>query len=583
MQEILLVLLLIIGGLVMLSIWLWRRQAHAQIPENVALSHTMTQLAEQLTLLQQVIDASPDAMFVIGRDGRYRLSNPTHAATVAGTSVASLIGKTAYDLFPTQTADAFAQEDALVRRTRQIFNNEIPHISTTGGLQWHQVIKVPLLDASGEVENISAVVRDVSHSKAIQDRLNARIAQFHLLSHIDTEISSSLELSRVTMYALDMLVRLSVADAGYIAALQDDAESLAIVAVLGSYTTSTLGTLIMPDRGIVGRVISEQMPERILDVTADADYIADIACTKAMIVLPLVSQDQLVGVIRLETSRPERFTDDIYEFSQLVAARIALAVDNARLYHIVQQRLDEAQTLYDEMSRLEQLKTDMIRIASHDLKNPLAVVEGYLMLLMMDTASFDASTCDMLGEMQKATGRMNRILLDILSLEKINQRARGNFKPFELVQSVRSAYEEFEPQATAKQQRMTLNIAADADVQVNGDEIQLYEAITNLISNAIKYTPDNGIIDIQLQATTDHLTFSVRDSGYGIPLAMQARLFEPFYRAKTDETRAIDGTGLGLHLVKNIVERHGGHMLFESEHGKGSLFGFTLPMPNILL
>jgi two-component system phosphate regulon sensor histidine kinase PhoR len=112
---------------------------------------------------------------------------------------------------------------------------------------------------------------------------------------------------------------------------------------------------------------------------------------------------------------------------------------------------------------------------------------------------------------------------------------------------------------------------------VEGDKTQLYEAITNLISNAIKYTPSEGTITVSLSCEDEKISFRVQDTGYGIPADRQERLFEPFYRARVEGTESTEGTGLGLHLVKNVVERHGGTMMFKSEFQKGSLFGFTLP------
>ena len=107
--------------------------------------------------------------------------------------------------------------------------------------------------------------------------------------------------------------------------------------------------------------------------------------------------------------------------------------------------------------------------------------------------------------------------------------------------------------------------------------MQLREAVTNLISNAIKYTPPGGTVRVRLYTETDQIAFAVTDTGVGIPAEMQAKLFHPFYRVRTRETVKIEGTGLGLYLVKGIVERHSGSMFLQSEYGTGSTFGFRLP------
>ena len=112
---------------------------------------------------------------------------------------------------------------------------------------------------------------------------------------------------------------------------------------------------------------------------------------------------------------------------------------------------------------------------------------------------------------------------------------------------------------------------------MSGDPAQLREAIDNLIGNAIKYTPDNGAVRVRLEQNAGRVIFEVKDNGLGIPDDQQERLFQPFFRASNAKASTIEGTGLGLHLVKNIIERHGGKMRFKSVVGQGSLFGFELP------
>jgi two-component system, OmpR family, phosphate regulon sensor histidine kinase PhoR len=113
---------------------------------------------------------------------------------------------------------------------------------------------------------------------------------------------------------------------------------------------------------------------------------------------------------------------------------------------------------------------------------------------------------------------------------------------------------------------------------VTGDEAQLQEAFVNILMNAIKYTPANGRIQIRLRQQDAFALLEIQDSGFGIPDELQPNLFRPFYRAKTQDTANIPGTGLGLHLVKNIIERHQGRMIFQSTYGSGSTFGFILPL-----
>jgi two-component system phosphate regulon sensor histidine kinase PhoR len=118
----------------------------------------------------------------------------------------------------------------------------------------------------------------------------------------------------------------------------------------------------------------------------------------------------------------------------------------------------------------------------------------------------------------------------------------------------------------------------DTPVIVVGNRTLLHETADNLLNNAIKYTPTGGQITVTLRLEEKQVIFEVQDSGFGIPQDQQDRLFQPFFRAQTKETRSIKGTGLGLHIVKSIIERHHGTLRFKSTYGAGSTFGFALPL-----
>lgn len=429
-------------------------------------------------------------------------------------------------------------------------------------------------DMSGEARHIQAIARDITERKRIEKSLNTRLELSAVLQQVDEELNSSLKLEHVVQVALDAAMRLSRAQAGYVALIED--EELRVSYMIGKYPPQLLNSVIHHDMGIVGRVLVNQLPELITNVSADPDYVAHIPGMTGLMALPLISQERLVGIIQLLTNR-DSFNDEIFELMMLLSGRIAVSIENSRLHDYVIRQLDETQILYQQVSRLEHLKTDMIRIASHDLKAPLHILDGYITLLQEDKEQFDEFYWNYFDAMGRATGRMEQMLTDILSLERINQRATGqNTEEFTLSDLIETAVEEFRPLAQAKQQSMVTHIEANTP-PIRGDKTQLYEAMTNLISNAIKYTPENGTITVTLTCDNEHVIFKVEDTGYGIPEDRQVRLFEPFYRARVEGTESAEGTGLGLHLVKSVVERHGGTMQFKSEYQKGSLFGFTLP------
>ncbi len=249
-------------------------------------------------------------------------------------------------------------------------------------------------------------------------------------------------------------------------------------------------------------------------------------------------------------------------------------------YAIANKRAEnELARLYERVSRLEQTKTDMLRIASHDLRNPLMSVMSALQLLQMDHAqAFDPDQQRYLNTIQREAQRMHQIIRDILSAERAEIYAAGQSQEeINLCELVRGVCADFASRAEEHAQVLNM-LLPDTPLLVHGDAVQLQEALENLISNAIKYTPAGGRITIQLFQQGQQAVLKVEDTGYGIAPEQQHRLFRPFSRIRTRENMAIEGTGLGLHLVKNIIERHNGQIIFDSVHGQGSVFGFALPL-----
>lgn len=262
---------------------------------------------------------------------------------------------------------------------------------------------------------------------------------------------------------------------------------------------------------------------------------------------------------------------DYLQKSAINATLLERAIRYAVRQQYNQNRLED---LVQQVSHLEQLKTDMIRIAAHDLRNPLTVIFGYIDLLQSDLKDkLEPDYFQYLVQIKSSVEHMRQIVGDILSLERIAELSGGYTDPVDFSKIVREVYDRYATQATHD---FELELP-DETVIVYGAKAELREAVANLLSNAVKYTPENGRIVVHLSVDADVALFTVTDNGYGIPLEMQDKLFQPFYRAKSKETRMIDGTGLGLHLVKNIIERHNGHIHFESEYLKGSTFGFMLP------
>lgn len=226
--------------------------------------------------------------------------------------------------------------------------------------------------------------------------------------------------------------------------------------------------------------------------------------------------------------------------------------------------------------QLNELKTYMLRMLSHDLGNPLSRILGYSQLLIHDEAMQSETASQFLEYIINDGEEMDRIITDVLNLEH-TRSAEIVLEKIDLTRLIKDIVERNTHEMTARQQIGATDLPNEP-VYVAGNRRQLIQAITNLLSNAIKYTPAGGHVSLKLTpAVDDTIQLVVADTGYGIPEDSQANIFKEFYRVKTQATTGITGSGLGLSLVKVVVEAHQGRIWFDSVEEVGSKFYIELP------
>lgn len=226
--------------------------------------------------------------------------------------------------------------------------------------------------------------------------------------------------------------------------------------------------------------------------------------------------------------------------------------------------------------KLERVKNEFIATASHDLRNPIAAMDGFSRLIEK-AGPLNETQSEFVKRIQNAAENMVELVDNMLDLAKMDLGTEPKLETINLTQLLHEIADEFQPQAQAKSQLLTL-VKSRSGLTVQADVLQLRQAIRNLINNAIKYTPNGGTITLSLEPQTDMAKISIQDTGYGIPSDDLPFIFDRFYRAQSRETKDIQGNGLGLAIVKSIIERHAGQMSVESKLGVGSCFSFTLPV-----
>lgn len=223
---------------------------------------------------------------------------------------------------------------------------------------------------------------------------------------------------------------------------------------------------------------------------------------------------------------------------------------------------------------LEQMKNEFVNTVSHDLKNPISTI--MLAAGLMDrVGDLNEQQVQMKKRITKTAEYMNELVGDLLDLGRIEAGMGFTAVPLDLTELVQETLVTLRPNAEARQQQLkdTLEIG----IEVSGDRGRLRQVILNLIGNAIKYTPDGGLVEVRLASTNSCARLQVIDDGIGIAARHLPYVFDKFYRVTSEETEQIKGTGLGLAICKGIVEAHDGRVRVESAPGKGSCFTVELP------
>lgn len=277
----------------------------------------------------------------------------------------------------------------------------------------------------------------------------------------------------------------------------------------------------------------------------------------------------IVGTFCVSDTEPRIWTDEELSLLEDLATLAATEIE-LRAELIARDRLNE------RLQFLERLKTDMLRIASHDLRNPLSIIIGYLSLFALDEDQFSAAHNTYFHGMNQATQKIRKIVDDIMLIQNIEKTddtpLTDDVNLAELVKMAHASYAQ-----AAAEKNIQFEVKLDTkSTFIKGNYDHLQRAINNLVDNALKFTPENGVVMLSLCHVENMSRVEVTDTGYGIAPELHGQLFKPLSRVRSKQTVDIEGTGIGLYIVKWIIDHHDGRVYFQSEPDKGSTFGFEL-------
>lgn len=290
----------------------------------------------------------------------------------------------------------------------------------------------------------------------------------------------------------------------------------------------------------------------------------------AYCVQPLIAQDKLYGTLGFGSRSRQEFTLSEQELFQAICDQIAIAIERSELFASLQQQTEE-------LIRANRIKDEFLAVLSHELRSPLNPILGWAKLLQ--TRSFDAArTADALATIERNAKLQTQLIDDLLDVAKI-LRGKLNLEvaPVDLVFVIESAIDTVRAAAVAK--NIHLHLVLSRTGQVSGDATRLQQVVWNLLSNAIKFTPHNGRVEIRLERVENQAQITVSDTGRGIKPDFLPYLFESFRQEDATTTRQYGGLGLGLSIVRHLVEALGGTIRADSPgEGQGATFMVRLPL-----
>jgi signal transduction histidine kinase len=415
--------------------------------------------------------------------------------------------------------------------------------------------------------------------------LEARVDELSVMQRIDRDLNTSLDIVRAMQITLEWAMRHSDADAGLVGSI--DEHGVRVMAAEGY--TDELGLYrnkgddlvrYMPDSiSSIERAIRSGQTEFVclkdgesgdtVTVTSDVFLYKD---ARSQVVVPIRREDEVIGILMLESAVAEKYPQDVIAFLTRLSDHAAIAIANAQLYAEV-----EAANL---------AKSKFVSFVAHELKNPMASIKGYTELVSGGMAGpVTDMQASFLSTVRTNVDRMNTIVSDLNDLTKIQVGSLHlDFKSVRVSDVVDESIRTLRKQIEAKEQSLKLDIPEESKF-VWADPLRLGQILTNLISNAHKYSNQRGKIHIGVEncsekrdsAGFEAVHIWVEDDGIGIPQQDQEKIFQQYFRTDISKETA-SGTGLGLNISKSLVEMQGGRIWFESEEGKGTTFHFTVPV-----
>ncbi|MEH2088034.1 PAS domain S-box protein [Nostoc sp.] len=587
-----------------------RHKSVAFILDISDLKQVKKALSQSQEQFQAFMDNIPAAAWITNADGRVLYLSPTYFSTF-NVPTNKAINKNIFDLYPVQIAQPLLDNIRIVAETNQVIQTieSVPRTDSTLGE--FLVYKFPIADASGQ-RLVGGVAIDITErERALRERqlaeqaLQERSERLKLLSETTSDLLSTerpLDLMNSLFSKLSAQMDLHCYF-HYLIETHENKQKLRLVAWNG-ITDEVFQAIeyLEFNQGICGLVVQERRQIVVNNVphsTHSHAHILHALGITAYAGQPLIAQGKLLGVLSFASRTRTHFTSGEIALLQATSDQVAVALERAQLMASLQRRKEE-------LIQANRIKDEFLAVLSHELRTPLNPILGWSKLLQ--TKKYDeATTTRALETIERNAKLQTQLIEDLLDVSRILQgKLSLNIASVNLETAIAAAIETVRLAAEAKSINLRFTIldfgldtsqinldsidfnkqpnnlkyqTSNSKFLVRGDSSRLQQVIWNLVSNAIKFTPQGGEIEISLESVASQVQLRVSDTGKGISPDFLPFVFDYFRQADGATTRKFGGLGLGLAIVRHIVELHGGTVKAESlGEEQGATFTVMLPL-----
>ncbi|UJH90755.1 PAS domain S-box protein [Antarcticibacterium sp. 1MA-6-2] len=526
---------------------------------------------EKQAMLSAIVESSDDAIISKDLNGIIRSWNPG-AQRIFGYSEKEVVGKSITILIPKERL----QEEAKI--LSKIRNGEsLDHFETVRRTKSGKEIPIslsvsPIKDSKNTIIGASKIARDITEQVRAQEEIKRYTENLEILNSIGKSISENLDVQAVLQRVTDATTKLTGAQFGafFYNHINEEGRAMMLYNLSGA-PREAFEKFGMPRHTDVFRpTFTGEGPIRVDDITKDPRYGKNFPLSGmplghlpvvSYLAVPVISKSGLV-IGGLLFGHPESgvFKHEHEEMVVNIAAQAAISLDNSKLF--------------EQVKSLSDKKDEFIALASHELKTPLTTIKGYLQVL--EKKEKDQMTALFIDKALNQVNKLNTLVEDLLNMSRIEAgKLDFTLEDFDLREMVLEIIETFSYSYSTHQILFDLGVGS---AMVHGDRQRIEQAVINLVTNAIKYSPEADRIYLKIEVHKDRVVVKVKDQGIGLSEEQQKQLFTRFYRA--ENTKGISGLGIGLYLTKQIIDRHKGEISLSSTLGEGSEFSFYLPLKN---